>query len=125
MAADLGSLSTNAFSTQTGLARSKLERTIKAIADHGAQFLGCNVMYLQDGTRTHFMHFIDREFPSMRPRFERLYARKYPPDAYRKEIKGMVRVLQQRYGVDRREEGENADIEQPKTIDPEQVGFAW
>jgi DNA repair photolyase len=105
--------------------RSKVERTVKAIADHGARFVGCNVMYLQDGTRTHFMNFLDREFPSMRPRFERLYAKKYPPDAYRKEIKGMVRVLQQRYGVDRREEGENADVEQPKTIDPEQVGFAW
>ena len=31
--------------------RTKLERTIKAIADHGARFVGCNVMYLQDGTR--------------------------------------------------------------------------
>ena len=46
--------------------RSKLERTIKAIADHGARFVGCNVMYLQDGTRTHFMDFIEREFPAMR-----------------------------------------------------------
>ena len=45
--------------------RSKLERTIKAIADHGARFVGCNVMYLQDGTREHFMKFIEREFPSM------------------------------------------------------------
>src|SRR5262249_5067668 len=33
--------------------RAKLERTVKAIADHGAQFLGCNVMFLEDGTRTH------------------------------------------------------------------------
>ena len=53
--------------------RAKLERTIKAIADHGARFVGCNVMYLQDGTRTHFMNFLEREFPAMRPRFERLY----------------------------------------------------
>ena len=48
-------------------------------------------MYLQDGTRTHFMKFIEREFPAMRPRFERLYAKKYPPDAYRNEVKAMVR----------------------------------
>ena len=46
--------------------RAKLERTIKAIADHGARFVGCNVMYLQDGTRDHFMRFIEREFPAMR-----------------------------------------------------------
>ena len=30
--------------------RAKLERTVKAIADHGACFVACNVMYLQDGT---------------------------------------------------------------------------
>src|SRR5207248_6962556 len=47
--------------------RDKVERTVKAIADHGARFVGCNVMYLQDGTRTHFMKFIEREFPAMRP----------------------------------------------------------
>ena len=85
---------------------SKLERTIKAIADHGARFVGCNVMYLQDGTRSHFMKFIEREFPSMLPRFERLYVKKYPPDAYRKEVQAMVRTLQQRYGVTRREEAQ-------------------
>ena len=51
--------------------RAKLERTIKAIADHGARFVGCNVMYLQEGTREHFMRFLERELPAMRPRFER------------------------------------------------------
>src|SRR4029450_3767229 len=105
--------------------RSKLERTIKAIADHGARFVGCNVMYLQDGTRTHFMKFLEREFPAMRPRFARLYARKYPPDAYRMEIKAMVRVLQDRYGLSRRENAETKEDEPPKAVDPEQVGFAW
>src|SRR5213075_917175 len=40
--------------------RSKIERTVKAIADHGARFVGCNVMYLQEGTRTHFLKFIER-----------------------------------------------------------------
>jgi hypothetical protein len=83
--------------------RSKLERTIKAIADHGARFVGCNVMYLQDGTRTHFLDFIAREFPAMLPRFEKLYQGKYPPEAYRKEVKAMVHVLQERYGMARRE----------------------
>jgi len=104
--------------------RSKIERTIKAIADHGARFIGCNVMYLQDGTRTHFMKFIEREFPSMLPRFTRLYERKYPPETYRKEVKAMVRVLQERYGVTRREEAVMAD-ETPSPADPEQVGFAF
>ena len=110
----------------------KLERTIKAIADHGARFVGCNVMYLQDGTRAHFMKFLEREFPSWVPRYERLYQNKYPPDQYRNEVKAMVRVLQQRYGLQRRGErdedgktdGEERGREQPEAA-PEQVGFSW
>jgi DNA repair photolyase len=105
-------------------AASKLERTIKAIADHGARFVGCNVMYLQDGTRSHFMKFVEREFPSMLPRFEKLYARKYPPDSYRKEVKAMVRLLQQRYGLNGREAADQDKVE-PRRDEPEQVGFAW
>ena len=104
--------------------RSKLERTVKAIADHGARFVGCNVMYLQDGTRTHFMKFLAREFPSMVPRFEKLYVKKYPPDSYRKEVQAMVKVLQSRYGLDKRERA--AREPGPAEIEaPEQVGFAW
>jgi len=105
--------------------RDKLERTVKAIADHGARFVGCNVMYLQDGTRTHFMKFIAREFPAMTPRFERLYARKYPPDHYRDEVRAMVRTLQQRYGLSKREQPDGEPAAPAPSVDPEQVGFAW
>jgi len=104
---------------------SKLERTVKAIADHGARFVGCNVMYLQEGTRSHFLKFIEREFPSMLPRFERLYVKKYPPDAYRKEVQAMVRMLQRRYGVNKREEAQQTPSESNASAEPEQVGFAW
>ena len=104
--------------------RAKLERTVKAIADHGARFVGCNVMYLQDGTRTHFMKFIEREFPAMTPRFDRLYAKKYPPDSYRKEVGAMVRVLQDRYGLTKREKIESPAASEAAT-EPEQVGFRW
>jgi DNA repair photolyase len=103
-------------------ARHKLERTVRTIADHGARFVGCNIMYLQDGTRTHFMKFLNREFPAMLPRYERLYAKKYPPDAYRKEVQAMVRTLQDRYGV-RPREGEKK--EDDSAHEPEQVGFVW
>jgi DNA repair photolyase len=106
-------------------ARHKLERTIKAIADHGARFVGCNVMYLQDGTRDHFMRFIEREFPAMGPRFEKLYARKYPPEAYRKQVQSMVRVLQDRYGLRRRKAAAAEHTSAAAPTETEQVGFAW
>ncbi len=104
--------------------RAKLERTVKAIADHGARFVGSNVMHLQDGTRAHFLDFVGREFPSMRPRFEKLYARKHAPAAYREEVRAMVRVLQNRYGLNKREE-ETAHAPETPDAPPEQVGFAW
>ncbi len=106
-------------------ARHKLERTIKAIADHGARFVGCNVMYLQDGTRDHFMRFIQREFPSMRPRFERLYAQKSPPSAYRQEVQSMVRMLQDRYGLRKRKEADANHASAAASPESEQVGFAF
>jgi DNA repair photolyase len=105
--------------------RGKIERTLKSVADSGARFVGCNVMYLQDGTRSHFMKFLEREFPSMLPRYERLYAAKYPPHAYRKEVQGMVRALQQRYGPARREDLHAGPDEPAEMNAPEQVGFGW
>lgn len=108
--------------------RSKLERTIKAIADHGARFVGCNVMHLEDGTRTHFMRFVEREFPELHPRLEKLYVKKYAPESYRKDVQGMVRVLQDRYGLSRRplrDAAPAADADTKSVATPEQVAFRW
>jgi DNA repair photolyase len=101
--------------------RAKLERTVKAIADHGARFVGCNVMFLEDGTRAHFMKYLEREFPSWLPRYEKLYERKYAPQDYRKQVQGMVRALQDRYGLTTRER----DPHKEERVEAEQVGFAW
>ena len=102
-------------------ARSKLERTVRAIADHGAHFVGCNVMFLEDGTRAHFMKFLERTFPSWVPRYQTLYAKKYAPDDYRNTIAGMVRLLQQRYGLSPRVR----DVHDEPDAGPVQVGFRW
>jgi len=104
--------------------RAKIERTIKAIADHGARFVGCNVMFLEDGTRAHFMKFLEREFPSWIPRYEKLYVKKYAPQEYRKQIQGMVRLLQDRYGLSKRQ-GPDDEPAAKVPREAEQVGFAW
>jgi DNA repair photolyase len=105
--------------------RAKLERTVKAIADHGARFVGCNVMFLEAGTRGHFMRFLEREFPSWLPRYEKLYEKKYAPQEYRKQVQGMVRVLQERYGVDTRKAAGAQQAPSAASSESEQVGFAW
>ena len=105
--------------------RAKLERTVKTIADHGARFVGCNVMFLEAGTRAHFMKFLAQEFPSWVPRYEKLYEKKYAPQEYRKQVQGMIRLLQQRYGISRREDANHDAKPEDETNPPEQVGFAW
>jgi DNA repair photolyase len=76
-----------------------LERTVKAIADHGARFIGCNVMYLQDGTRDHFMRWLGQEHPELVDAYQRLYTNKYPPKGYRDEVTNAISLLKKRYAV--------------------------
>jgi DNA repair photolyase len=82
----------------------KLEATIKAIADHGAAFVGTNLLYLKDGTRTHFLGFLEKNFPELRKKYERLYRGAYAPTAYSKDVRGIVKLLQKRYRVSMRDE---------------------
>jgi DNA repair photolyase len=79
-----------------------LERTVKAIADHGARFISCNVMFLEGGTRDHFMQWLAQEFPELVEGYTRLYAGKYAPAPYRKEIQAIVGTLRKKYGVNGR-----------------------
>jgi DNA repair photolyase len=80
----------------------KLEATVKAIADHGAAFMGANVLYLKEGTRIHFMNFLEKNFPELSKKYDRLYAGAYAPKSYANEVQGIVRMLQAKYDVKRR-----------------------
>jgi DNA repair photolyase len=76
-----------------------LERTVKAIADHGACFIGSNVMYLQDGTRDHFMRWLALERPDLVGSYDKLYVGKYPPKGYRDRIRDVLKALKEKYSV--------------------------
>jgi DNA repair photolyase len=80
-----------------------LERTVKAIAEHGARFVGCNVMFLEGGTRDHFMKWLGQEFPNLVEGYQQLYASKYAPAAYRKEVGDVMRMLRGKYRIEERE----------------------
>lgn len=116
------------FTTQP----SKLEATIKAIADHGAAFMGANLMYLKEGTRDHFMGFLAREFPDMVTSYNRLYAGAYASADYVKTVRGMIDALQQRYEVrGRRHRNKESVADQPvdaaieEKAAPEQAALGW
>jgi DNA repair photolyase len=86
------------FTTQT----SKLAATIKACADHGAAFVGANVLYLKGGTKDHFMGFLRQEFPEMARSYERLYPGAYASAEYVGAVRALIDMLQERYDVNRR-----------------------
>ena len=90
-----------------------LERTVKAIADHGARFVGCNVMYLEGGTRDHFMRWLSQEFPELVDGYNGIYARKYAPLPYRKEVQHVISLLRKKYGVNGRDEEGSGESKQP------------
>src|SRR5688572_17792720 len=103
----------------------KLEATIQAVADHGAAFMGANVMYLKGGTKDHFMGFLAKEFPHMVDGYNRLYAGAYAKPDYITQVRGMIGVLQDRYDLNRRKRrGEIAETE-PEVVEPEQTDLSW
>ena len=117
------------FTTQPA----KLEATIKAIADHGAAFMGANVMYLKGGTKDHFMGFLAKEFPNMVQGYERLYAPRpgsgqagaYAKPEYVKGVRQMITMLQDRHGLNRRRRQSDDPAIEEKAGASQQPAFDW
>jgi DNA repair photolyase len=82
---------------------SLMERTMKAIAEHGASFVGCNVMFLEGGTRDHFMRWLPHAYPHLADGYAQLYSKKYAPAAYRAEVQRVFNDLRNKYGLNSRE----------------------
>jgi DNA repair photolyase len=87
----------------------KIERTIKAIADTGARSVGAMVMHLEDGTRSHFMSMLHRDFPAMVAKYDQLYASKYVPKDYDKRVQEVVSLMRARYLPNLRKRAEPTD----------------
>jgi DNA repair photolyase len=101
-----------------------MERTMKAIADHGARFVGCNVMFLEGGTRDHFMRWLRDHYPHLADGYAQLYTRKYAPASYRSEVQRVFTELRNKYGVNSRDAGHDAAAS-PRAREAEQQMLAW
>jgi DNA repair photolyase len=71
--------------------RSSIERTVHAIAETGARFVGANVAHLEEGVREHFFAFLAREYPHLLDGYRRLYPRAYAAKSYVTEILALVK----------------------------------
>jgi DNA repair photolyase len=110
------------FTTQPA----RLEATIRAIAEHGAAFMGANVLYLKGGTRDHFMGFLAKEFPHLLDGYNRLYPRAYAPSEYVTAVRSMIDALQKRYEVNRRATRVRThDVRETQDNSEEQESFDW
>jgi DNA repair photolyase len=86
--------------------RQRLAETVRAVADHGARFVGANLLYLEGGTRTHFLDFLAREYPELVDSYGELYPgqAKYAPDGFRNDVRAIVQELRQEAGLSSRDE---------------------
>jgi DNA repair photolyase len=111
------------FTTQT----SKLEATIKAVADHGAAFMGANLLYLKGGTKDHFLGFLGSAYPEMLDKYQRLYPGAYAPPEYAATVRALIDMLQERHQVNRR--ARRVSVPEPEEDEapaaPEQTEFRW
>lgn len=64
-----------------------LETVVRAAADHGAQFLGTQVLYLKAGTREHFLAFLSTHYPDLLKAYQRLYPGPFAPKRFQHGIK--------------------------------------
>ena len=103
----------------------KIEATIKAVADHGARFVGANVLFLDGGTRDHFMRFLSCEFPAMATHYEHLYAAKYAARDYVDQVKKTVGMLKARYGMATRERRGSPEPEAPPVASESQESLRF
>jgi DNA repair photolyase len=77
----------------------QLEAVIAAAAEHGAQFVFSQVLRLGPGISEYYLPFLQREFPELAERYERLYRRSSAPGEYSDMIQARVRELRRKYGL--------------------------
>jgi DNA repair photolyase len=101
----------------------KLEETVKAIADHGASFVGANLLHLKEGTRVHFMGFLRKNSPDLWKKYQRLYTGVYAPKPYATEVQSIIGLLQAKYDLKRRPA--NDEDSETASVEADQRSFGW
>ena len=78
----------------------QIARTVRAAADHGARFVGSNVLHLSPDLRDYFFGFLQQEYPALLTGYRRLYGTKYAPKPYRSTVDRWVHDARASIGYD-------------------------
>ena len=81
-----------------------LAEVVREARTAGATGIWANLLYLRPGTREHFLTALERDWPELLPKYDRLYRRgAYLPHQETDPVRERVRVLARSHGVrDRR-----------------------
>lgn len=77
----------------------QLQELLKAAADHGASFVGCQPLYLKGATKGHFLNFLGREFPSIREDYPKMYQGAYLKRGEKERLEALVQTLREEVGL--------------------------
>jgi DNA repair photolyase len=93
---------------------------VRAAREAGATGVWANLLYLKPGTKEHFLHALERDWPELLPEYEQLYSlRAYLSKSDSEPVRAQVRELTRTYGIrDRR----RLRLEPP--TEPEQLELA-
>src|SRR4051794_40598765 len=81
----------------------QLAEVVRAAREAGACGIWANVLYLQPGTREHFLDGVAEDWPELLAEYERLYRTAYLPRAVTVPVRALVGELARAHGVrDRR-----------------------
>ena len=79
--------------------QANLEEVARAASEHGARFLGTNVLYLKEGTKEHFMGFLQQAYPDLVETYQRLYPASYAPKGLQDRLRLRVQGLKDIYDL--------------------------
>ena len=67
-----------------------INAVVSAAANHGAQFLASNVLFLKPGSKEWFMPMLREAYPRLVPAYEKLYRKTYAPRDYAQGVQQVV-----------------------------------
>ena len=76
-----------------------IDRVVQVAAEHGAQFVSANVLFLKPGSKEWFMPLIREAYPYLSPGYEKLYRHTYAPAEYTKAVLNLVDDSRHKWGL--------------------------
>ena len=74
-----------------------IDETVQAAAQHHAQFLSANLLFLKPGSREWFMPMLRESYPHLTPGYQRLYRNTYAGKDYTESVMSLVDEARRRH----------------------------